>query len=176
MGIALFGLFGTWAQSGTNFPILSEIVPATARTKAMAWEMALENSFANAVGPPIVAFLATANGYDFNSQDESVRQISWASSSVNLNSANALGKATAACIIAPWLLCLVAYSFLHWTYREDVNQLKKAALQEKSKTKLRRLKERKPSATAGLDSGGLLSAAPLDRADMQLEAETASGV
>eukprot|EP00435_Cladocopium_sp_Y103_P065244 s79_g27.t1 len=36
--IAAFGLLGSWAQSGTNFPILSDIVPASDRSKVMAWE------------------------------------------------------------------------------------------------------------------------------------------
>ena len=36
--IAAFGLLGTWAGSGTNLPILSEIVPSSERSKVMAWE------------------------------------------------------------------------------------------------------------------------------------------
>ncbi|CAE8709933.1 unnamed protein product [Polarella glacialis] len=36
--IAAFGILGSWAQSGTNFPILSDIVPSKDRSKAMAWE------------------------------------------------------------------------------------------------------------------------------------------
>ena len=38
--IAGFGVLGSWAQSGTNFPILSDIVPASDRSKVMAWECA----------------------------------------------------------------------------------------------------------------------------------------
>ena len=40
--IAGFGILGSWAQSGTNFPILSDIVPASDRSKVMAWECASE--------------------------------------------------------------------------------------------------------------------------------------
>merc|ERR1740121_3023688 len=53
-----FGLLGSWAQSGTNFPILAHIVPSEARSRVMAWECALENSIAYAVGPTVVALLA----------------------------------------------------------------------------------------------------------------------
>merc|ERR1712232_951921 len=35
--ILAWGLLGCWAQSGTNFPILSEIVPPNARSRVMAW-------------------------------------------------------------------------------------------------------------------------------------------
>jgi len=68
--IAGFGIFGSWAQSGTNFPILASIVPANCRSKVMAWECALENSIANALGPPVVALLATkCFGYTFGEEE-----------------------------------------------------------------------------------------------------------
>merc|ERR1712054_492325 len=83
--IAGFGLLGSWAQSGTNFPVLASIVPASCRSKVMAWECALENSIANALGPPVVAFLSVnVYGYKFGSAD---------SDGMDLASARALGKA-----------------------------------------------------------------------------------
>ncbi len=70
--IAAFGLLGSWAQSGANFPILSEIVPAEARSRVMAWECALENSTVNLLGPPVATLLAAkAFGYTFGGQDAS---------------------------------------------------------------------------------------------------------
>jgi len=114
--IAGFGLLGSWAQSGTNFPILSEIVPANARSRVMAWECALENSIANALGPPVVAFLATeCFGYTFGAES--------GDSGPSAESAAALGKAMTVVICGPWAVCLAAYSLLHWSYPRDVRRL-----------------------------------------------------
>ena len=82
--IAAFGLLGSWAQSGTNFPILSDIVPASDRSKVMAWECAMENSLANAIGPSMVSSLAFAFGYKFGAEELSGQ---------SLSSARALGQA-----------------------------------------------------------------------------------
>jgi len=109
-----FGLLGSWAQSGTNFPILSHIVPSTHRSRVMAWECALENSIANAIGPLVVSTLANANGYRFGENT---------SGDVDLHSARALGKALTATICIPWAICFVAYSTLHWSYPRDVRRL-----------------------------------------------------
>lgn len=122
--IAGFGLLGSWAQSGTNFPILSEIVPASARSRVMAWECALENSIANALGPPVVALLATkCFGYTFGDDD--------ADEGPSIESAEALGKAMTAVICVPWFVCLTAYSLLHWSYPRDVRRLAAKQQQEK---------------------------------------------
>mmetsp|Transcript_80004 Transcript_80004/g.259344 ORF Transcript_80004/g.259344 Transcript_80004/m.259344 type:complete len:149 (+) Transcript_80004:1162-1608(+) len=109
-----FGLLGSWAQSGTNFPILSHIVPGNARSRVMAWECALENSIANSVGPIVVGNLAGAFGYKFGQQEDKGK---------NLASAEALGEAMAATICIPWIICFLACSLLHWSYPRDVRRL-----------------------------------------------------
>jgi len=115
--ILTFGLLGSWAQSGTNFPILSEIVPSHARSRVMAWECALENSIANALGPVVVALLATeAFGYDFD------KKPSGDSIATDLHSARALGTAMTCVICVPWLVCFCAYSILHWSYPRDMKR------------------------------------------------------
>jgi len=113
--IAGFGVLGSWAQSGTNFPILSDIVPPQDRSKVMAWECALENSVANAIGPVFVAFLAeSCFGYKFGTQEDNGE---------SLESATALGKAMAVTICIPWCVTLVAYTLLHWSYPRDMRRL-----------------------------------------------------
>merc|ERR1712151_1243702 len=112
--ICVFGLLGSWAQSGTNFPILSEIVPADSRSRVMAWECALENSLANLLGPPVVTNLAMSFGYEFGSAAEDGKDIA---------SAAALGKAMQAVVCLPWCMTLMAYTLLHWTYPRDVKRL-----------------------------------------------------
>merc|ERR1719210_66596 len=114
-GKGSFGLLGSWAQSGTTFPILSEIVPASARSRVMAWECALENSIANALGPPVVALLATnCFGYTFGEEEKSGKSIA---------SAEALGQAMTVVIVFPWIICFLAYSLLHWSYPRDIRLL-----------------------------------------------------
>jgi len=110
--IAAFGLLGSWAQSGTNFPILSEIVPACSRSRVMAWEAALENSIANLLGPPLVTLLATETfGYTFDEETATGK---------DLDSAMALGRAMQATICLPWCVTLAAYTLLHWSYPRDL--------------------------------------------------------
>eukprot|EP00438_Fugacium_kawagutii_P027870 Skav203268 [mRNA] locus=scaffold2987:93412:96144:+ [translate_table: standard] len=124
--IAAFGLLGSWAQSGTNFPILSDIVPASDRSKVMAWECAMENSLANAIGPSMVSSLAFAFGYKFGAEELSGQ---------SLSSARALGQAMAATICIPWMITLAAYSLLHWSYPRDMRRLREKqekAAQEKA--------------------------------------------
>ncbi|CAJ1447019.1 unnamed protein product [Effrenium voratum] len=123
--IAGFGLLGSWAQSGTNFPILSDIVPPSDRSKVMAWECAMENSLANAIGPGLVSTLAVAFGYRFGSEEMEGQ---------SLSSARALGSAMAATICIPWLITLLAYTLLHWSYPRDMKRLKaKQAAQAEAK-------------------------------------------
>jgi MFS family permease len=112
-----FGLVGTWAQSGTNYPVLSHIVPASSRSRVMAWEGALENSVANAAGPMLTAILAEdVFGYKFGSHK---------GDDLDIPAATALGSAMAFSIALPWSVCFVAYSLLHWTYPRDIRLLER---------------------------------------------------
>jgi len=114
-----FGLLGSWAQSGTNFPILSHIVPSQARSRILAWECALENSIANAVGPLVVSLIAEkAFGYDLGADS---------GTSEDKDAARALGRALAATICIPWTIDFFLYSLLHWTYPRDVRRLERRA-------------------------------------------------
>ncbi|CAJ1361359.1 unnamed protein product [Effrenium voratum] len=113
--VACFGLFATWAGSGTNLPILSDIVPARDRSKVMAWEGALESSLATAIGPLFVSILADRIfGYKFGEEEKSGQSI---------EAATALGKAMAVAICLPWTLTLLAYTLMHWSYPRDMRLL-----------------------------------------------------
>ncbi|CAE8610935.1 unnamed protein product [Polarella glacialis] len=112
--IAGFGILRSWAQSGTNFLILSDIVPSRDRSKVIAWECALENSIAHAIGPIFVAVLAEkCFDYTFGEVDASGK---------SLHSATALGKAMTATICIPWLVYFFACSILHWSYPRDMKR------------------------------------------------------
>eukprot|EP00929_Paragymnodinium_shiwhaense_P007131 TRINITY_DN11107_c0_g1_i1.p1 TRINITY_DN11107_c0_g1~~TRINITY_DN11107_c0_g1_i1.p1 ORF type:complete len:601 (+),score=103.99 TRINITY_DN11107_c0_g1_i1:233-2035(+) len=114
--IAMWGVVGCWAQSGTNLPILAEIVPPNERNRVMAWLYALENSVAKVLGPPVISFIAEhCYGYTFGEDKDQAGE--------NLHSAKALGRVMTAVIMGPTFVCLIAYSFLHFTYPADVNKI-----------------------------------------------------
>lgn len=118
--IAGFGILGTWAQSGTNFPVLSDIVPQADRSKAMAWEGAFENSIATAIGNILIAFLAeVCFGFEFGKVV--------AEGEADLPAAAALGQAMALTICVPWCVTFVAYGLMHWSYPRDMETLHQSA-------------------------------------------------
>jgi hypothetical protein len=120
MLLAAFGFLATWCGAGVNIPILADIVPASSRSRVMAWEGALENSLANLLGPPIVTILSVhVFGYTFGASDEVATK--------DLSSAAALGKAMTFTICTPAVVCLCAYSMLHWSYPRDKTKLITAA-------------------------------------------------
>merc|ERR1712232_108721 len=65
-----WALLGCWAQSGTNFPILCEIVPADKRCRILAWECCLENTIASAITPFVVAAVSEYFGYSYSEDDK----------------------------------------------------------------------------------------------------------
>merc|ERR1712048_1396026 len=114
--LLLWALLGCWAQIGTNFPILTEIVPADKRCRILAWECCLENTIASAVTPLIVASVSTYFGYSF-SQDDKDDPVA------KLESAKALGKSMTLITVVPGILCFCVYSILHCTYERDVKRV-----------------------------------------------------
>merc|ERR1719215_1723143 len=115
--LLLWALLGCWAQSGTNFPILCEIVPADKRCRILAWECCLENTIASAVTPFVVASVSTYFGYHFgqDNKDDPVAK---------LESAEALGKSMTLITLVPGVACFCVYSILHCTYERDVKRVK----------------------------------------------------
>lgn len=111
---ALFGLLGSWALAGCNWPVLSQIVPEDSRSRVMAVEGALENSLANAFGPMALAFFGNMLGFDLTQVD---------SSGVDLEAARLLGTALMITTTLPTLVCLIFYSILHYTVPRDFQNL-----------------------------------------------------
>jgi len=111
-----WALLGCWAQSGTNFPILCEIVPAEKRCRVLAWECCLENTIASAITPIVVAAVSTYFGYSYSDEDKDdpVKR---------LESAVALGKSMTLITLVPGICCFCVYSILHCTYEKDVKRV-----------------------------------------------------
>lgn len=120
-----FGLLATWCGAGVNIPILADIVPSHSRSRIMAWEGALENSLANLLGPPVVTLLSVhVFGYTFGEGGKV--------DPPDVPSAIALGKAMTTTICGPAVVCLFAYSLLHWSYPRDKKNLTQVARQKNS--------------------------------------------
>mmetsp|Transcript_95009 Transcript_95009/g.205146 ORF Transcript_95009/g.205146 Transcript_95009/m.205146 type:complete len:539 (-) Transcript_95009:48-1664(-) len=140
--IVAFGLLGSWAQSGTNFPILSAIVPSGARSRVMAWECALENSIANALGPVVVAMLAT------KCFDYTFGEVTLEDARDPKEDARSLGTAMAVVVCVPWGVCFLAYSLLHWSYPRDMERLLAAEEAERKKAAPKRSVPDTPAVSA----------------------------
>jgi len=123
----LWALFGCWAQSGTNFPILCEIVPADKRCRILAWECCLENTIASAITPFVVAAVSEYFGYSYSEEDKN-------DPIAKIEAARALGKSMTLIVLVPGICCFCVYSILHCTYERDVKRaqtLSKQALESK---------------------------------------------
>jgi len=135
MGLTTFlGLTATWCGVGVNLPILTEIVRPEGRSTILAWESALESTFACILGNAMVGFLAEqVFGYRLENSEHA---------KADVDSRRALGKALTFTCFTPWLICLVAYSLLHFTYPRDLKRVKKETLQEKKEAHLQRKREK----------------------------------
>eukprot|EP00928_Gymnodinium_smaydae_P036516 TRINITY_DN25513_c0_g1_i2.p1 TRINITY_DN25513_c0_g1~~TRINITY_DN25513_c0_g1_i2.p1 ORF type:complete len:538 (-),score=21.13 TRINITY_DN25513_c0_g1_i2:79-1692(-) len=115
--VVLMGLFSTWCGCGVNRPILSEIVGPDRRSAIMAWQSAMEGTFAAIFGNVAVGFLAEdVFGYSL----ESAR--SHADSLTDPDNRRALGKALALTTCGPWIVCFLFYALLHWSYPRDMKK------------------------------------------------------
>jgi len=111
-----WALLGCWAQSGTNFPILCEIVPADKRCRVLAWECCLENTIASAITPFVVAAVSEYFGYSYSDEDKD-------DPLKKIEAAKALGKSMTLIVLIPGLCCFCVYSILHCTYERDVKRV-----------------------------------------------------
>jgi len=110
--LALFNLLASWAQSGCNFPVLSQIVTGKDRNKVMCWEMGLENTMANAIsnlGVPYIIRWLGSEDIDYQGTD--------------LEAARVLGTAQALIICIPNLICFAVYSGLLWSFPLDLKRV-----------------------------------------------------
>lgn len=117
------GLFSSWASSGCNRPIFTEIVTPGSRASAMAWEVTLESTCGFLLGPAAVGMLAErAFGYKMSRM-----QVSEMSPVARMANAKALGQGLVIMCVVPWILCLLSYTFLHFTLAADVAGARKKA-------------------------------------------------
>mmetsp|Transcript_8005 Transcript_8005/g.17304 ORF Transcript_8005/g.17304 Transcript_8005/m.17304 type:complete len:540 (-) Transcript_8005:112-1731(-) len=126
------GLTSSWCGAGVNRPILSEIVGPESRSVIIAWDVALEGSAAALLGAPAVGFLAErVFGYSVlpSAGHASLGKLHDGSSQAameelaNDRNVHALGSALATATSVPWLICLVLFTFMHWSYPRDKDRV-----------------------------------------------------
>mmetsp|Transcript_11572 Transcript_11572/g.21943 ORF Transcript_11572/g.21943 Transcript_11572/m.21943 type:complete len:554 (-) Transcript_11572:42-1703(-) len=121
------GLTASWCGVGVNLPILTEIVRPEGRATILAWEAALESTFAAILGNAMVGFLAqNVFGYTLEGTEEAAS---------DPESRRALGKALTLTCFTPWLVCWVAYTLLHWSYPKDVKRVREEKLKDKKEAR-----------------------------------------
>lgn len=115
--MVVLGLVSSWCGPGVNYPILSEIVEPEGRAVLVAWDRALEGASASLFGARLVSVLASSV-FGFN--------LASSCNPVAPDPANsmALGQALAAATVGPWMVCLVFYTGMHWSYPYDLRRMK----------------------------------------------------
>jgi len=111
--MAIFNLFGTWAQPGCNFPVMGQIVTSANRNKIICWEMAFENSMAAIMGSNLPYFLNMLLGFEEVKPD--------GFPDLDLAKQLALLQALATCV--PWTLCFFIYIGLMFTFPRDLERI-----------------------------------------------------
>jgi len=120
--LMVFGIFGSWAQTGANYPILAQIVPRSVASRVMATESALENALATIIGPKAIDLLATkVFGFELDSVQPDT---------VDYDKAARLGAALAVAVCLPWLLAFIVYSCLHYSVPRDFKRLAEELAQD----------------------------------------------
>lgn len=108
--VIALGLGATWCAGGVNSPILCELVDINSCAGIMAWESALEGSFANFFGNMFVGLLGQAFfGYQLSQDNQP-----------STSNKTALGNSLAISCVLPWLVCLYVYTKLHQFYPRDL--------------------------------------------------------
>ncbi|KAF8821760.1 transporter, major facilitator family protein, partial [Cardiosporidium cionae] len=104
------GFVVSWAPSGVNRPILSDVVRFDVRATVFATLATFEGSMAAILGSPVIAFMAESLfGFRLNNKK----------SSLGDKNIQALAEALLIATAFPWALSFIMYSLLHFTYKED---------------------------------------------------------
>ncbi|GAB4813864.1 hypothetical protein N2152v2_000910 [Parachlorella kessleri] len=107
--LLLMGLSVSWCGAN-NSSIFADLVPEQLRSTIYAFDRSFEGAIA-ACGAPLVGLVAERwfgfEGAVGQGQEGAYRN------------ALALANALLVCLVAPWLLCLLSYTALHWSYPRD---------------------------------------------------------
>ncbi|EFN58437.1 hypothetical protein CHLNCDRAFT_140406 [Chlorella variabilis] len=108
-GCVLF-VFGLWCGCN-NSALFAELVPEEQRSTIYAFDRSFEGAV-GAMGAPLVG-LAAERLFGFRGA------LGDSSSGADGKNVAALSSALLVCMVVPWVLCLLFFTALHWTFKED---------------------------------------------------------
>jgi MFS family permease len=117
--MCLFGLTASWCKTGVNRPVLTEVVPESCQARILAWLIALEGSVAACLGASLAGIIAE-RAFGYEPQEGQLDDMPPDSRDRN---ANALAMGMLWMCVLPWIVCFLVYGFLHFTYRQDVENV-----------------------------------------------------
>jgi MFS family permease len=117
-GLTGFGI--SWTAGGCNNPIFSEIFPPEMRSSAFAVDRVFEGSF-GALGAIFVGFVAASFG--FLTPTTSIESIPL-NDPLRLANMHALALGIFIIALIPWIICLILYSFVYFTYPKDYEKMR----------------------------------------------------
>merc|ERR1711972_80153 len=98
---------------------MTEVVPERFQGRIMAWSQALDGSMA-ALGAPLVGVLSE-HVFGYRAHHASIEYIPEDEKKANMK---ALSAGMQWMTAVPWSFCFIIYSFLHCTYKQDVEKWK----------------------------------------------------
>ncbi len=122
----LTGFLISWVAPACNYPIFSELFEPEIRSSVYAIDRLFEGSIA-ASGTLIVGFLAEKMfNYITPSRGVSIQDLP---DPIRLNNVEALANAMILATVFPWLLCLLFFTLVYFTYPTDRDRMKRILLQ-----------------------------------------------
>jgi len=123
--MSLFGLSTGMIVPGVIRPLMSQIAPKTQVASIIAWEFSLEQFFGSLWGPLLVTWLSSVSGYvptdmPINKMPDAMR----------LHNMDALAFVIRTCAIFGYLVAMLGFTALHWTFQRDMEVIEEARLDE----------------------------------------------
>jgi MFS family permease len=117
---AITGFMITWTTYSTNNPLFAELFEPEIRGSVFAVDAMLEGGFA-AFAPSIVTIISIQHGFvDPGMMDISALPAAW-----RLINMQALAQGMFWTAFVPWIICLLFYTLLYFTYPKDRDTIKK---------------------------------------------------
>ena len=122
------GFVINWSATACNYPIYAEIFEPEVRSTIFS----LDNFFGGSIGAVGTFLVALFAQYIFGYQTPPTNlDISQLSNTFRLNNLTALGNALVISTTIPWLICLLIYMLVYWTYPKDRDRMKNNLLERK---------------------------------------------
>jgi len=110
-----FGLSINMIMPGANKPLMAQTAPEGQKASLMSWEWTVEKLFGGLCGPPLVAWLSAACGYETTNL-----KMSEMSPDLRQHNATALAFMMRNVVCTCYICVVLVYSAMHWTFKRDM--------------------------------------------------------